>query len=111
MSNTAEADTLFVNATIITGNPGDPPFVASLLVSHGLIRAISPIVDPSTLRQGTRVVDCTGLYLCPGFIDLHAHSDLYLLTHGRHEAKLTQGVTVGGSDRSIADGGAEDRPR
>jgi N-acyl-D-amino-acid deacylase len=41
-----------------------------------------------------RVVDISGLVVSPGFIDMHAHSDLALLTDPRHEAKTTQGVTL-----------------
>ena len=32
--------------------------------------------------------------LSPGFIDMHAHSDLQLLTHPAHYAKISQGVTT-----------------
>jgi N-acyl-D-amino-acid deacylase len=43
---------------------------------------------------GRRVVDADGLVLAPGFIDMHAHSDLALLTDPAHEAKAAQGVTL-----------------
>ena len=38
------------------------------------------------------VVDCTGLALAPGFIDIHSHSDLQVLRSDR--AKADQGVTA-----------------
>ena len=38
-------------------------------------------------------VDCTGQVVCPGFIDLHAHSDLTLLANPRAESKVRMGVT------------------
>ena len=34
------------------------------------------------------------MVLSPGFIDMHAHSDLQLLTHPAHYAKISQGVTT-----------------
>jgi N-acyl-D-amino-acid deacylase len=43
---------------------------------------------------GRRVVDADGLALAPGFIDMHAHSDLALLRDPGHEAKAAQGVTL-----------------
>ena len=45
------------------------------------------------VRHGT-VIDGTGLVLSPGFIDMHAHSDLQLLVNPDHYAKLSQGVTT-----------------
>jgi N-acyl-D-amino-acid deacylase len=39
-------------------------------------------------------VDAAGLALCPGFVDMHSHSDLRLLSEPAHEAKVTQGVTL-----------------
>ncbi|MBL8179168.1 MAG: amidohydrolase family protein [Bryobacterales bacterium] len=42
--------------------------------------------------QGTdETVDCTGLTIAPGFIDIHSHSDVMVLENDR--AKADQGVT------------------
>ena len=41
-----------------------------------------------------RRIDAAGLVLSPGFIDMHAHSDLQLLLDPDHYAKLSQGVTT-----------------
>jgi N-acyl-D-amino-acid deacylase len=49
--------------------------------------------DTSALEAG-KVIDATGLAVCPGFIDMHSHSDMALLTNPRHEAKVSQGVTT-----------------
>src|SRR4051794_39569881 len=35
-----------------------------------------------------------GSVLCPGFIDAHVHAETPLLTHGRVDAALAQGVTT-----------------
>ena len=32
--------------------------------------------------------------MCPGFIDMHAHSGLVVLAEPRHEPKVGQGVTT-----------------
>lgn len=44
--------------------------------------------------SGARVLDAGGLALAPGFIDMHAHSDLALLRDPDHSAKAAQGVTL-----------------
>ncbi|WP_405675935.1 D-aminoacylase [Streptomyces sp. NBC_01511] len=44
--------------------------------------------------SGARVLDAAGLALAPGFIDMHAHSDLALLRDPDHSAKAAQGVTL-----------------
>ncbi|MGV9856973.1 amidohydrolase family protein, partial [Streptomyces sp. NPDC003442] len=41
-----------------------------------------------------RMVEADGLALAPGFIDMHAHSDLALLRDPDHSAKAAQGVTL-----------------
>ncbi|GAB3249040.1 N-acyl-D-amino-acid deacylase family protein [Kineosporia babensis] len=46
------------------------------------------------MTAGARVLDAGGLVLAPGFIDMHAHSDLAVLTDPEHLAKTTQGVTT-----------------
>lgn len=44
--------------------------------------------------QANQIIDASGLAVCPGFIDLHTHSDIMLLANPRHEAKVMQGVTT-----------------
>ena len=44
--------------------------------------------------QARRVIDATGLVVAPGFIDLHAHSDMPLLADGDAQSKVRQGVTL-----------------
>ena len=96
-SSHTSSDILFVSATVI---PGDdtPSYIADVLVSDGLIARIdTPGADCSAYEddgRDVRVIDAKGYWLTPGFIDMHAHSDLYLLTNPDHEAKITQGCTV-----------------
>ncbi|HEX3591932.1 MAG TPA: D-aminoacylase [Pseudonocardiaceae bacterium] len=78
-------DTVFAGATVVDGT-GAPGYVASVSVRDGRI------VEIARDRPGTGV-DATGLVLAPGFVDMHAHSDLVLLTEPEHLAKVSQGVT------------------
>jgi N-acyl-D-amino-acid deacylase len=43
---------------------------------------------------GLRRIDCDGLYVSPGFVDTHAHSDLVHLLDDPQPFKLLQGVTT-----------------
>ncbi len=96
---------LFRSATIISGD-ASPPFQSDVLISSGKIVALKPHIDAHPeLHHATSEIDAYGLVLCPGFIDMHAHSDLHLLTHPDHEAKVSQGVTteVVGQDGEFAE--------
>lgn len=41
-----------------------------------------------------RIIDAEGKIICPGFIDMHAHSGLMILREPRHEPKIRQGITT-----------------
>ena len=49
--------------------------------------------DTTHLEAG-RVIDASGLSVCPGFIDMHAHSTMAMLADPAHEPKVRQGVTT-----------------
>lgn len=40
------------------------------------------------------VIDATDMVVCPGFIDIHSHSELHLLANPLAESKIRQGVTT-----------------
>lgn len=46
------------------------------------------------LGAGVTELDLRGLALAPGFIDIHAHTDLSLLVEPRAESRIRQGVTL-----------------
>lgn len=41
-----------------------------------------------------KVINVSGLCVCPGFIDTHSHSEFTLLADGRAEGKICQGITT-----------------
>jgi len=67
------------------------PVAGDIWVEGGRISQIAPPGGPT---PGSRVLDVTGLTVSPGFIDIHAHSDLTLLVDPRNEPKVHQGVTL-----------------
>lgn len=81
--------TLFKNAIVVDGS-GSPGFSSDVLVAAGKIEDIGKFPD-SVAEQ---IIDVGGLVLCPGFIDMHSHSDIWLLDHPRQESKTMQGVTT-----------------
>ena len=83
-------DLLISNGTVIDG-AGTPGFRASVAVTGDTIQIIPG--DVSAVAA-SRTIDATGYVVCPGFIDMHSHSDLRLLTDPAHEAKIRQGVTT-----------------
>ncbi|HEU5161212.1 MAG TPA: amidohydrolase family protein [Streptosporangiaceae bacterium] len=71
---------------------GSPGVVADVVVQDGLIREIVPAGSEAPAHA--RVVDCDGLYVAPGFVDAHSHSDMVPLMDEPQPFKLLQGVTT-----------------
>jgi N-acyl-D-amino-acid deacylase len=82
-------DIVFRGARVVDGT-GAPGFPADVRVAGGRVAEI----DRDRRLGGRRVVDADGLVLAPGFVDMHAHSDLRVLAEPGHEAKVCQGVTL-----------------
>ncbi len=78
---------LFKNGTVVDGTQS-ATFRGDVLVDGERIAAVGRVETPADAK----VIDCTGLTVCPGFIDAHSHSDLQVL-EGREE-KILQGVTA-----------------
>ena len=72
-----------VDGTGAPARAGDLGVVGGRIVGLGVVEA-----------DAKRTVDATGLLVCPGFIDMHTHSDVRVLAEPSHEAKVCQGVTL-----------------
>ncbi len=85
---------LLVRDALLVDGTGSPARPGEALIEDGRIAALSS--EPGTLvaAPGTKLLDAEGLVLAPGFIDMHAHSDLAVLTDPQHLAKTTQGITT-----------------
>lgn len=83
-------DTAFVitNASVVTA---DGMSTADVAVDGGRISAVGRDLP---IDSAARSVDGTGLLLCPGFIDLHAHSALRSFDDPLLAAKVGQGFTT-----------------
>ncbi|WP_329589710.1 D-aminoacylase [Streptomyces sp. NBC_01362] len=86
-------DLVIRNAHVVDGT-GAPRRRADVAVVDGRIAEIHPEGAPGPRPSARRTLDADGLALSPGFIDMHAHSDLALLRDPDHSAKAAQGVTL-----------------
>jgi N-acyl-D-amino-acid deacylase len=86
---------LIIKGGLIFDGRGLTPYTADVGVKGECIRAIG---RPGAL-SAKRVIEADGLVLCPGFVDVHSHSDYNLLINPQAESKIHQGVTteVGGN--------------
>ena len=89
---------LVIQGGLVFSGNGTPGQVADIAIDGGRIIAIAPRIDTT----GAQVIDARGMAVCPGFIDIHSHTDLSLLINPNAESKLRQGVTteVAGQDGS-----------
>ncbi|MFF9280490.1 N-acyl-D-amino-acid deacylase family protein [Streptomyces griseosporeus] len=83
------------DADVVDGS-GEPSYRADVVVDGGRIVSIVKEAAAAGCQRpkAMRELDAEGLVLSPGFIDMHAHSDLALLRDPDHSAKAAQGVTL-----------------
>lgn len=85
----ATAPELVIRGAQVLDGTGAPAFAADVAATAGQIVAVGTV--PHT---GRTEIDAHGLTLSPGFIDMHAHADLALLTAPERHSAITQGVTT-----------------
>ena len=84
--------TLFKNGEIYDGT-GGKPYIGDVLIEDDVIVQ----VGESITAEADRVVDLSGLQICPGFIDAHSHNDFF---YDREDAEkyykpfIEQGITT-----------------
>jgi N-acyl-D-amino-acid deacylase len=82
-------DMVIKNGTVIDGS-GEPMSKADVGITDGKIAEIGDLKD----ANGDKIIDATGLYVAPGFIDSHSHSDWTILVHPTGDSKILQGITT-----------------
>lgn len=85
----ANFDCLIKGGTILDGT-GSPRIKADLGIEKQKITEIGDL----SRSTGTKVIDAKGLFVTPGFIDCHSHSDFSILIHPTGDSKVMQGVTT-----------------
>lgn len=84
-------DLLIKNGRVIDGT-GNPWFYADVAVKDGKIATLGKLDG----ARATRTIDAKGLYVVPGFIDIHSHADNGLAEPKTQTApnKIMQGITT-----------------
>lgn len=87
-------DLVVKNGKIIAGD-GNPWYKADIGIKDEKIVFIGDIREPNAKE----IINAEGLYVCPGFIDIHSHSDRNIKKIPTADNYLLQGVTttVGGN--------------
>ncbi len=81
-------DLIIRNGKIVDGT-GAPWFEADLAIKDGYVVGLGTITG-ETVKE----IDARGLFVTPGFIDMHTHSDESVICDPQSVSKITQGVTT-----------------
>lgn len=81
---------LVIRGGRVVDGTGRPPIDAAVGIRNGVIADIGQIPD----NAARRVLDARGQYVCPGFIDPHAHEEILMLADPVLEKFVRQGVTT-----------------
>jgi len=82
-------DLLIKNGTVLDGT-GAEAIRADIGICGERIEEIGDL----SKAEAKQTIDATGKIVCPGFIDVHSHSDAYLLIEPRASSKVFQGITT-----------------
>ena len=79
-----------VKRGLVFDGSGSPGIIQDIGISNGVIAALGEI--ERTAAQ--EVIEAQNFVVCPGFIDIHSHSDFNLLVEPPGRSKILQGVTT-----------------
>lgn len=85
-------DVLIKGGTVVDGT-GSKGTVADVGVAGGRIAGVGRLAE----TDASSVIDARGKVVCPGFIDIHTHNDLYVIRDDfaeLFESYLRQGITT-----------------
>jgi len=82
---------LLIHGGFVIDGTGNPGFYGDVAVEGERVRILRGDTRDVAAR---RRIDGADRVVCPGFIDMHAHSGLVILAEPRHEPKVRQGITT-----------------
>lgn len=81
---------LVIEHGLVVDGTGTPARREDVGIAGKLVASLGDLQTAPAVRR----LDASGCVVAPGFIDIHNHSDLALLTDGRAESMIRQGVTT-----------------
>ncbi|OZE40175.1 MULTISPECIES: amidohydrolase family protein [unclassified Rhodococcus (in: high G+C Gram-positive bacteria)] len=91
MDSNISFDVVITGGTVYDGS-GGPGVRADVGIVDGVVRAVSS--TPLEASATTEVVDATGKWVTPGFVDVHTHYDAEVLVGPGLEESVRHGVTT-----------------
>lgn len=85
-------DKILISGGTILDGTGAAPYRGDVLIEGGRIADVFPDSAPSA--DSPVPLDASGMFVAPGFIDTHIHTDVQLLIDPQQEASVRQGVTT-----------------
>ncbi|MBP1754166.1 MAG: D-aminoacylase [Firmicutes bacterium] len=82
-------DYILKNGYVVVGD-GMKAKIADLAIGDGKIREISEHIN----KPAKNILDVSGKYVTPGFIDIHRHADVKLFAKDFGELEVRQGLTT-----------------
>ena len=82
-------DILIKNGKIVDG-AGNPWYYADIGIKDGMIEKIRPKLKETAAKE----IDAKDLIVCPGFIDMHTHTDFLLAIYTKMDSAMRQGITT-----------------
>jgi N-acyl-D-amino-acid deacylase len=84
-------DILIRGGTFFGMTEGSEPILASVGIKDGRVCAI---LDPRTEAEAEQVFDAEGMFVTPGFVDIHIHDEILRDTDTVQHCLIRQGVTT-----------------
>jgi N-acyl-D-amino-acid deacylase len=82
-------DIIIKNGRIIDGT-GNPAYTSDIGVKEGKIEMIGFQLN----KDASTLIDAIDCIVCPGFIDIHSHTDYVLPLLSKVESTIQQGITT-----------------
>jgi N-acyl-D-amino-acid deacylase len=77
---------------LVYDGTGTDGVATDVLITDGQVAAVGD--NLAARAPGAETVDCSGLAVAPGFIDMHGHSDFSILAFPQAESRVAAGVTT-----------------
>ncbi len=89
MANNGPFDLIIENGRVVDG-AGNPWFRGDVGIKNGKIVYVGDLSAAESVQR----LDVEGNVVCPGFIDIHSHSDVAVLVRPQAENMVMQGITT-----------------